>query len=229
MYQDGANIAGIDPDLIRAISAKLGVKPEFAFVAFASILPGVQSARFDVGANFANTAARRNVVSFVNYLNFVGGLLVMKGNPRKVDVKNICGLRISSGVGTFSHANMEKLNEQCAKEGKPQITIVSLAPTDGVAALRTGRVDAADVGMVANVYLASQPSGQDLEALKGAPPNAVAASTLGYITSKEPDGIALSKAMAAALNVLIKSGEYAKILRKWQVPDEAQLKEAFAN
>ncbi|MGH7141005.1 MAG: transporter substrate-binding domain-containing protein, partial [Pirellulales bacterium] len=56
MYQVGSKAEGIDPSLIRAIAAKLGLIPEFAFVDFAAILPGVQSGRFDVGANFANTA-----------------------------------------------------------------------------------------------------------------------------------------------------------------------------
>jgi len=229
MYQDGQNVLGIDPDLIRGMTAKLGLKPDFAFVAFAAIIPAVQSGRFDLGANFANTAPRREIVSFVNYANFVGGLLVLKGNPHKVDVKNLCGQRVSSGVGTVSHANNEKISEQCVKEGKPPLTLVFLPPAEGAAALRTNRVDAADVGMVANVYIASQPGGEDLEAVEGAPPNLVAANALGYITNKGPDGVALAKAMSAALNVMIKSGEYAATLKKWKIPSEAGLKESFSN
>jgi polar amino acid transport system substrate-binding protein len=162
-------------------------------------------------------------------LKFVGGLLVLKGNPKKVDVNNLCGVRVSSGVGTVSHANNEKISEQCVKEGKPPLTLVFLPPAEGAAALRTDRVDTADVGMVANVYISSQPSGQDLEALEGAPPNLVAASLLGYITNKSPDGQALAKAMAAALTSMIKSGEYAAILKKWRIPAAAALTEASSN
>jgi polar amino acid transport system substrate-binding protein len=229
MYQEGADAIGIDPDLFRGITTKLGLKPDFAFVAFSSIIPAVQSGRFDVGANFANTPARREIVTFVNYMNFVGGLLVLKGNPLKIDVKNLCGVRISSGVGTVSHANNEKLSEQCVKNGKPPLTLVFLPPAEGATALRTNRVDAADVGMVANVYAASQPNGQDLEALEGAPPNLVAANKLGYITNKGTEGVALGKAMAAALTTMIKSGEYAAILKKWKIPNEAALPEGSSD
>ena len=83
--------------------------------------------------------------------------------------------------------------------------------------------------MAENVYIASQPGGEGLEALEGAPPNALNAGTLGYISNREPEGIAITKAMAAALNVMIKNGEYAAIIKKWKIPEEAEMKEAFAN
>src|SRR5579875_809623 len=229
MYQDGGKAEGIDPDLIRGIAAKLGLKPEFTFVDFPSIIPGVQSGRFDVGANFTNTPERRKVVSFVNYISFVGGMLVLKGNPHHVNVKDLCGLRVSSGVGSFQQANEQKLSEECVASGKRPITIIPLAQAESLAALRADRVDAADVNMAENVYLAGQPSSRDLEALDGAPPNALKANKLGYITSKDADGVALARAMAAALNTMIRDGEYAAILKKWKLPDEAALPQAYAD
>ncbi len=227
MYQDGGKAEGIDPDLIRGIAAKLGLKPEFTFVDFPSIIPGVQSGRFDVGANFTNTPERRKVVSFVNYRIFVGGMLVLKGNPHHVNVKDLCGFRVSSGVGSFQQANEQKLSEECVAHGKKPITIVPLAQAEALAALRADRIDAADVNVGQNIYLASLPSGRDLEALKGAPRNALNANKLGYITSKDADGVALAQAMAAALNTMIKDGEYAAILmKKWKIPEESALSEA---
>lgn len=230
MYQNNANEAeGIDPDFIRAIAAKLGVKPEFTFAEFPALLPGVQSGRFDFAGNYANTAERRKAVSFVNYVRYAGGMLVQKGNPHKVNVKNLCGVRVSSGVGSFQQANEQKLSEICVKEGKPPVNIVILQQAEALAALRADRVDAADMSMAMNAYLASLPGSEGLEALEGSPTIAVEASVIGYITSKDPDGVALSKALAAAFNALIKDGQYAANFKKWKLPDEAKLKEAYTD
>jgi polar amino acid transport system substrate-binding protein len=132
-------------------------------------------------------------------------------------------------VGSFQQANEQKLSELCVKDGKPPITIVALQQAEALAALRADRIDAADVNMAMNAYLAGQPGGEGLEPLEGAPPIAVDANVIGYITSKEADGVALSKALAAAFNAMIKDGEYAAVMKKWKLPSEAALKEAFAN
>ena len=154
MYQDGATAEGIDPELMRGLAAKLGLKLDFTFAAFPALLPGVQGGRFDVAANFTNTAERRKVVSFVNYVTYTGGMLVMKGNPHKVNVKDLCGLRISSGVGSFQQTNEQKLSELCVKDGKKPISIVPLQQAEALAALRADQVDAAEVNMAMSAYMA---------------------------------------------------------------------------
>jgi polar amino acid transport system substrate-binding protein len=229
MYQDGDKAEGIDPDFMRIIAAKLGVKFDYTFAAFPALLPGIQGGRFDLAANFTNTAERRKVVSFVNYITYTGGMLVLKGNPHKVSVKDLCGFRVSSGVGSFQQTNEQKLSELCVKAGKPAITIVPLQQAEALAALRADRVDAADVNMAMNAYLATLPGSEGLEALEGAPPIAMDANVIGYITNKEADGVAISKAVAAAFNAMIKSGDYAANLEKWKLPDEAAVKEVTVN
>lgn len=48
-YHEGDKIVGIDADVAAAIAEKLGMKLEIVDVAFDSIIPGVQSGKYDMG------------------------------------------------------------------------------------------------------------------------------------------------------------------------------------
>ena len=70
VYLDGNDFTGFDNELIKAIAAKLGLRPEFSATQFESLLGQVQSGRFDVGSSaIATTPARKQTVDFTDPYN----------------------------------------------------------------------------------------------------------------------------------------------------------------
>src|SRR6202000_1697188 len=69
---DGHTVVGMDADLMTALAAAMGLKVKIANQTFDSIIPGLASGKYDVGASsFTDTKEREKTVDFVDY--FVAG------------------------------------------------------------------------------------------------------------------------------------------------------------
>ncbi len=65
---DAGEMVGFEVDLWNAIAARLNVKMDVTSVAFDSLIPGVQSGRWDIAMEgITDNAERQKVVSFVDY------------------------------------------------------------------------------------------------------------------------------------------------------------------
>jgi polar amino acid transport system substrate-binding protein len=221
--------SGLEADLMRAMAKKLNINMKFTGIEFASILPGVNAGRFDVGiGGYNNTEERRKVVEFVNYSNAVDGLVVRKGNPDKVSINDICGKVISSSQGSYQTVNLAGLSQKCVAAGKPPIDMPVFQGTPAqVVALKSGRVQAANIDKAVGIYLVKKDS-ENVEEVPGVLPNAADKKLLmGFILKK--DETELAKALQAALNEVIKDGEYATTLKNWSIPAEAAVPESTLN
>src|SRR5690606_37057809 len=64
------NPAGWGVELAEAVSAKLGLTPEWEILSFDSILPRIEEGVVNMGASsFTDNLERQKTVDFVNYLN----------------------------------------------------------------------------------------------------------------------------------------------------------------
>ena len=64
-YYDGDAIVGIDVEVAQAIAAKLGMELEVTDIAFDSIIPGIQTGKYDMGmAGMTVTDERKEQVNF---------------------------------------------------------------------------------------------------------------------------------------------------------------------
>ena len=64
-YYDGDKLIGIDVEIAEAIAEKLGMTLEVTDIAFDSIIPGVQTGKYDIGmAGMTVTDERLEEVSF---------------------------------------------------------------------------------------------------------------------------------------------------------------------
>ena len=64
-YYDGDAIVGIDVEVAQAIADKLGMELEVTDIAFDSIIPGVQTGKYDMGmAGMTVTDERKEQVNF---------------------------------------------------------------------------------------------------------------------------------------------------------------------
>src|SRR5213595_3279391 len=60
---DGKTVVGMDPDLVKALGEVMGLKVKVVNATFATIIPGLQAKRFDMGASsFTDTKEREKTV-----------------------------------------------------------------------------------------------------------------------------------------------------------------------
>lgn len=226
---EAGEASGLEAALMRAMAKKLNINLKFTGIEFASILPGVNAGRFDVGiGGYSNTEERRKVVEFVNYLYAVDGLVVRKGNPDKISLNDFCGKTISTSQGSYQTVNLTALSQKCVAEGKPAIEMQVLQGTPAqVVALKSGRVQASNIDKAVGVYLVSKDS-ENIEEVPGVLLNAGGNKlVMGFILKKGETELA--KALQAALNEVIKDGEYAKILKEWNITANSAVTESTLN
>ncbi|MBO1414372.1 ABC transporter substrate-binding protein [Streptomyces sp. FH025] len=211
---DSGKVIGMDVDLANAIAAKLGLKAEVQDSGFTAIIPGIQSNKFQLGmSSFTDNKEREQVVDMVTYFNSGSAVAVKKGNPEKIDPKDLCGKKVAVQTGTTQADEIKDTrNPDCAKAGKPGIQNDGDKfdlQTDVTNAVVSGRDQAMMADSQVVDYAIKQAGGQ-LE-------------KLGDTYGVAPYGVALAKgskltpAIQGAVQSLIDDGTYKQILAKWGV------------
>ena len=82
-FYDGDELVGIDVEVAAVIAEKLGMDFEVVDIAFDSIIPGVQTGKYDMGmAGMTVTEERLNQVNFTtSYATGIQVLIVPEGSP----------------------------------------------------------------------------------------------------------------------------------------------------
>ena len=213
--EDGGPPRGVDIDVSEAVARVLGLKVERKHVSGASLITGLNAGRYEVGtANLAVTEERKQALDFVLYATDGTGFAVRDDSElQKVDgLGQLCGLRVGTGTGTTFEADLETASKKCAADDKKPIEI-STYP-DAAAhflALRQGRVDVLMTTASVLRYAATQQP--DLRYL-----NEIERKNVGLAVKK---GSPLAEPLKEAVNRLIESGTYAKILKKWRLEPAA--------
>lgn len=109
-YHDGDNIVGIDADVAAAIAEKLGMTLEIVDVSFDSIIPGVESGKYDMGmAGLTVNDERLEQVDFSDsYAKGVQAVIVKEGGDIN-DLDDIAGKKI--GVQTTTTGDIYASDE----------------------------------------------------------------------------------------------------------------------
>ena len=208
---DGHTVIGMDPDLMRAIAALMGLKVKVENITFGSIIPGMLAHKFDVGASsFTVTKARQKQVDFVSYLDVGQAFLTKAGsgvNPKTP--ADLCGLTVSVESATVELDGANAQNKKCKAAGKPAIhLLVYSSQNDANLALASGRaqVDFADSPIIA--YQVRKLGVQ----VRSSPTFGIAPYGLAF-----PKGNGIAKPVLAALKELMANGTYAAILKRWQI------------
>ncbi|MDX3456707.1 ABC transporter substrate-binding protein [Streptomyces sp. ME02-8801-2C] len=230
-YVVGGKATGIDPDIAAALGKQLGVKFEFQNGKFAQLIVGLQSKRFNVLMSAMNDTKDRqngidsdtgkkvgNGIDFVDYFTAGTSILVQKGNPKGIkSLDDLCGKVVALQKATTSEGIARAQSTKCTKDGKKAITLQTF-DTDPEALLRLKQgASVADLNdfPVAAYNAKTSGGGKDFEVVG----EQIEAGPYGIGVSK--DDTELRDALQAAMNAIIKNGEYAKILEKWNVTDGA--------
>lgn len=210
--KNGKTVVGVDADLAKALGSVLGLKLKVVNATFDTIIPGLQSGKYDIGmSSFTDTKARQKVVDFVTYFS-AGTSFYTKasGGTAVTGLASLCGLTVSVENGTTEQSDATAQSAKCKKAGKKPVK-VSAFPDQNSAnlAISSGR---AQVGMADSpvaAYIVKQSRGQF--------------KLVGRSYGTAPYGIALpkrngmTKPILAAVKLLMKNGTYKSILAKWGV------------
>lgn len=221
MYAAGtSNLIGVDPELAAMIAKQLGLKLTVTNASFPGLIPGLQSGQWQLAmSSMSDTAERQQAVDFVDYFSAGGSIMVLKGNPDKINgMADLCGKSVVAGKGSSNLAILTAFsNTQCAGN-KMKISESEDAPT-GLLQMDSKRAIATVVDYPVAALLAKQ-SGK-YEVL----PKQYQAGPWGIAIKKNTP---LTKAVSAALDELIGDGEYGKLLAKYDVTGSA-VKSATVN
>ena len=100
-YVENGNIVGIDAEIAALIAEKLGMELEIVDVAFDSIIPGVQSGKYDMGmAGLTVNEERLEKVNFsTSYATGIQAVIVKEGSAIKT-IDDLAGKRIGVQTST---------------------------------------------------------------------------------------------------------------------------------
>lgn len=202
------NIIGFDIDLARAAAAIMGLELEVREQDFALILPNVEGGTVDMGVSgFTDNEERRQSFDFVNY--FDAGIQWGQATGKSVNPDDACGLTVAVQRTTVSETeDVTSRSEQCEQDGKEAINILAFNTSDEAAnAAILGRADAFSADSPVAAWAVERSNGQ-IE-LTG---EITDVAQYGWAVKKDSE---LADAAAAALQVLIESGDYEKILDMW--------------
>ena len=209
LAEDGTTVEGMDIDIFNAVAAQFGVKAEYQPAAFDSIILGVNSGKYNVGvSSFTINDERKQQVNMISYFSAGTQWVTQKGNPKKVDIENACGLNVAVQKGTVQVDDLEARNKACTTAGKPAINaIVEQDQSKVTADVVSGKADAMLADSPISLYAVKQTEG--LEALG----EIYDSAPYGFVIPK--DQTAFGEAMVTALKNAKEDGSYDKALTTW--------------
>lgn len=222
-------VVGLDPDLAAAMGKQLGVTLQFENGTFDALLTGLRSNRYDIAMSAMTDNKNRQEgvdpdtgkkvgegVDFVDYLTAGVSIYTRKGDTAGIaSWSDLCGKKIAVERGTVSEDLAKSETKKCT--GGKKITIEAFDDDQqSQTRLRSGGADAASSDFPVAAYaVKTSGGGKDFQ-------------IVGQQVEAAPYGIAVSKsdtqlrdALQAAMNAVIQSGEYQKILEKWGAQDGA--------
>ena len=133
-FLEGTTVTGIEIDVMTLVCEKLGVELVIEEIAFDSVLPGVQTGKYDCGASgITVTEERKENVLFSDVYYVAAQAIVVKADSAIKSKADLAGKKVSVQLGTTA-------DDFCRSKG---YTVDSYeANADAKEALKAGKVDA---------------------------------------------------------------------------------------
>ncbi|ABM08115.1 polar amino acid transport system substrate-binding protein [Pseudarthrobacter sp. PvP004] len=217
---DNKTLIGSEVDIAYAVGESLGLQVEVLPVAWADWPLGVESGKYEaVLSNVTVTEARKEKFDFATYRNDLLGFYAKTDSDISTikEAKDVAGKRIIVGSGTNQEAILVRWDEENKKNGlKPVEFQYYDDDSASQLALQSGRADLTFGPNASAAYKAAKDGKtKEVGTLDGGWP---LKAEIAFTTQK---GNGLAVAAQAALNTLIKDGNYGKILDRWGLASEA--------
>ncbi|MCQ2419702.1 MAG: ABC transporter substrate-binding protein [Clostridia bacterium] len=207
-YYEGDKIVGIDVEIAQIIAEKLGMELEVTDIAFDSILPGVQTGKYDIGmAGMTVTDERKEQVNFSDSYATGVQVVIVKDGSAITSVDDLFADGANNTIGTqtgttgFLYATWDIEDEGLG-------TVKAFAKTTAaVEALKNGQVDC--------VILDNEPAKALVAANEGLSILDSEYAVEDYAIAISKDNAELMEKVNGALVELIKDGSVQKVLDKY--------------
>ena len=206
LAEDGS-VIGIEIDILNLVCAELGVELDIQQMDFDSVLPGVQTGKYDLGASGISVTPEReeNTLFTVPYCLAAQAIVVLKDSPItcKADLE---GKTVAVQTGTTAE-------EFCMGAG--YTVNAYTANTDAQQALLSGKVDAwviDDLTAADMVKLYNADNGETLVVL----PEAMTTEPYAFAFMKGSDDLA--GPINEILTKLLNDGTIAQIFADYEAP-----------
>jgi polar amino acid transport system substrate-binding protein len=215
-FVDNGELTGWMIDMLEPLERESGLRFEIRQInQFSTLIPGLQSGRFDAAAaNLTVSAERMQVIDMVTVGSVGTGFSTPVGGGVAIrSALDVCGKEVSALSGSVFEPQLKTINTECATAGKPAAR-ANLYPDTSAAVLAAanGRVQVF-MGSYAEVVYSADESNQ--------------LTVQPYQFAKLPEAIGFPKGspymrrVLDAMNRLIDSGEYQAVLDKWGAKDIA--------
>lgn len=205
-------LKGFDIELGQALAKEMGVTVEWQEIAFAQMLPSLQTGRVDlVMAGMSDLPGRRELQDFVDYLKTGAQFYTSTAMAKEIkSTADLCGRKVGASRSTNWPKQIEEWSAvNCVAKGRPAIVVVGTeGSVDARTQLKTQRIDAGVQGNETLPWLLTQEP--NTYVILG---EAFTVTLAGIpVLKTEPK---LRDAVLAALQNLQKTGAYDALLAKY--------------
>ena len=211
---DNKTLLGSEVDIARLVADSLGLQLNVIPTSWEDWPLGVVSGKYDAAiSNITVTKERKEKFDFATYRKDSLGFYVKSSSPlSKIDqAEDIAGLRIIVGSGTNQEAILLAWNAENLKKGlKPFTPVYTKDDAAQTLAIQSGRADAFFGPNVIGAWKAALTGKTRLVgSVDGGWPKAA------HIAVTVKKGSGLVTPVQTALNGVIHSGDYARVLNRW--------------
>lgn len=216
---------GLDPDIANALGKILDLRIEITDTPFDKVIPGLHTKQYDVAMSaLSDTRQRREGlddsgakagpgVDFVDYFIAGTSIIVQKGNPKGIKrLDDLCGQTVALQQGTTQDEIIERQVGACARLGKPIKVHKFDSDAKALAEVASGVAVAGFNDYPVAAHAAKTTDGGNRFEVTG-----LQSTSIPYGIAVRKEDTELRDALAKAVDQLIRSGEYDKILAKWNV------------
>ncbi|MFB8238887.1 ABC transporter substrate-binding protein [Kitasatospora purpeofusca] len=216
---------GLDPDIAAALGRILDLRIEYVDTPFDKLIPNLHHKQYDVAMSALSDIRQRRdgvdeagkstglAVDFVDYFIAGTSIVVPKGNPKGIHgLDDLCGRTVAVQSGTTQDEIVARQVTACTRANKPLTVHKFDSDAKALAEVAAGAAQAGLNDFPVAAHAAKNTDGGNRFEVTGAQ------------SRSNPYGIALRKedtelrdVLAKAIDQLIRSGEYDKILAKWNV------------
>ncbi|GLW28159.1 ABC transporter substrate-binding protein [Actinoplanes regularis] len=217
---DNKTLIGNEPDLGYAVAGLLGLEPVIENTSWENLFIGLDSSKYNVGlSNITVTEERKQRYDFATYrLDNLAFVAKKESGWKVTGPADVAGKKVAVSSGTNQEKILVEWSKEAEKQGLKPVDIKYYQTNQATyLALGSGQID---LYLGPNPSAAYQVSLNDKLAIVGTYSGA-GASLQGKIALTTQKGNGLVKALGAAVDKLIATGDYTRILQRWSLTGEA--------
>lgn len=208
---DNKTVIGLEADLSTLIAGVLGLNLELENTSFENLAIGVESGKYTLAlSNISITESRKQKFDFASIRMDGSYFEVLRSSGKTIEKpEDAAGMSIAVTPGTIQDKTLLDWNTTLAGKGLAAIDIKYFpSSSDALIALQSARIDAYLTNSATVTYRSTLPDGQTANGS-----NQLVGSALVGAMSLKDSGMA--EPVSEAINSVIKSGEYQKVLERW--------------